>query len=245
LSKIEKEKIMGDLVGRIPAYGAGPMTLEECRSSVQEAHDFLVRKGTEAVGKVQDAAGTGYWGAKVKRVRVFLPHDEWPTFLSPASEEHNLVEVINQCATMERLLDALEWAQGANSGLSELKVVRCHPTTSSSYKDKDDHDLVLVDGNQVRAKFEISDVSSDKDANQKEKKDLISLGVLKESKGAQMYPDGWPEGRLFLVVSEEFSERLRKPNRAWLKGPSPYCHYTEPTTQGTTKIFEVRKGAKP
>ena len=218
------------------------MTLEECRSSVQEAHDYLDRKGMEAVGKAQDTAGTRYWGAEIKRVRVFLPRDEWPKPLSPASEEHNLVEVMNQCATMERLLDALEWAQSGGSGLSESLVERCHPTTSSSLNHEDDHDLVLLGADGAKAKFEVSDVSSSKDGNNKEKKDLINLGVLREGKGTGMYPELWPEGRLFLVVSEEFAERLRKPTRAWLKGGPPYCHYTDPAVQRTTRIFEVEKG---
>jgi hypothetical protein len=41
-----------------------------------------------------------------------------------------------------------------------------------------------------------------------------------------MFRDEWPEGRLFLVVSDEFAERLRKPSRAWLKGEPPYCRWT-------------------
>jgi hypothetical protein len=60
-----------------------------------------------------------------------------------------------------------------------------------------------------------------------------------------MFPSGWPEGRLFLVVSEEFAERLKRPTRAWLKGEPPHCHYTHPAVRGTTRIFEVKKGAAP
>lgn len=239
---IEKETIVGDLVGRIPADGDDAITLERCRSSVQEAHDYLARKGIEAVESAQDAAGTRYWGAEVKRVRVLLPNDEWPTLVSPASEEHNLVEVMNQCATMERLLDVLGWAAGASSGLDGYLVERCHPTTSSSYSDEDDHDLVLIGPDGTKAKFEISDVSGARDGNNKEKKDLISLGVLQEGSGQAMFPDEWPEGRLFLVVSEEFAEHLRRPGRAWLKGEHPHCRYTDPAVQGTTRIFEVERG---
>ena len=233
---------MGDLVGRIPTNGDDPMRLDECRSTVQEAHDYLVRKGMEAVRRAFDVASTRYWGTEVKRVRVLLPKDEWPEIVSSETEEHNLVEVMNQCATMERLLDALEWAQSVESGLSESLVERCHPTTSSSYGDEDDHDLVLMGPDGTKAKFEISDVSGARDGNNKEKKDLISLGVLREGKGDEMFSNEWPKGRLFLVVSEEFAGRLRKPGRAWLKGTTPHCHYNELAARGTTRVFEVEKG---
>jgi hypothetical protein len=235
---------VGDLVGRIPADGDDPMPLEECRSVVQEAHDYLVRKGMEAVRRAFDVGRMRYWGTEVKRVRVLLPKDEWPELVSSETEEHNLVEVMNQCATMERLLDALEWAQSAGSGLAESLVERCHPTTSSSYTDEEDHDLVLMGPDGTKAKLEISDVSGAKDGNNKEKKDLISLGVLREGKGEEMFSDEWPEGRPFLVVSEEFAGRLRRPSRAWLKGTPPHCRYNEPAAQGMTRIFEVVKGTK-
>lgn len=235
---------MGDLVGRIPADGDEPITLQECHSAVQKAHDYLVRTGVEAVRRAFEVQSTGYWGTEVKRVRVLLPRDEWPELVSSETEEHNLVEVINQCATMERLLDTLEWAQGAGSKLADSLVERCHPTTSSSYADEEDHDLVLVAPDRTKAKFEVSDVSGEKDGNQKEKKDLISLGVLSVGRGDEIYPDRWPDGRLFLVVSEEFAERLSRPTRAWLKGEPPHCHYTDPAAQGTTRIFRVKKGAK-
>ena len=238
---------MGDLVGRVPLDGDEPITLEGCRSSVQEAHDYLVSKGMKAVKDAQDVEETRYWGAEVKRVSVLLPRNEWPRLVSPSSEEHNLVEVVNQCATMERLLDVLAWAMTPESGFSRFLVERAHPTTSS-HPGNDDHDLVLVGtdpaGKPVKAKFEISDVSGSKDGNQKEKKDLSSLGVLTQGKGEEMYPGRWPEGRLFLVVSGEFAERLRSPTRAWLKGEPPHCHYADPVVCGTTRIFEVKKGAR-
>lgn len=236
---------MGDLVRRLPADGDNPITLEECRSAVQEAHAYLTQQGMEAVELAFAVRDGRYWGTEAKRVRVRLPEGERPKLVSPEIGEHNLVEVINQCATMERLLDALEWAQSSASGLSEFLVERCHPTTSSSYTDEEDHDLVLVGPDGAKAKFEVSDVSGTKDGNNKEKKDLISLGVLREGKGEEMFHDEWPEGLLFLVVSNEFAERLRRPSRAWLKGEPPHCHYTEPAVQGMTSIFEVMKGAKP
>ncbi len=235
---------MGDLIERIPAKGHDPLPLEVCRSALQKAHDFLARKGKEAVRRALDVGSTRYWGTEVKRVRVYLPKDEWPMLVSPKTEEHNLVEVVNQCATTERLLDVLTWAQNEESELAEHLVERCHPTTSSSYRDADDHDLVLLGPDGRAAKFEISDVSGATDGNQKEKKDLISLGVLSNNKGAEMFSGDWPEGKLFLVVSEEFAELLSRPSRAWLTGHPPHCHYSDPVARGTTRIFEVKKGVK-
>lgn len=233
---------LADLVKRIPAAGEPPLTLRECRCAVQEAHDYLVERSIEALRRAGEVGGLRYWGSAIKRIRVRLPREERPRLVSPGAEEHNLVEVVNQCATMERLIDALEWAAGAGSGLSEYQVERCHPTTSSSFKDDEDHDLVLIGQDKPSAKFEVSDVSGAGDGNQKEKKDLISLGVLSEGTGQQMFPKNWPTGRLFLVVSEEFSERLRTPSRAWLKGKPPHCRYKERLNRGKTWVFEVEQG---
>ncbi len=64
------------------------------------------------------------------------------------------------------------------------------------------------------------------------------------NKGAEMFSGDWPEGKLFLVVSEEFAELLSRPSRAWLTGHPPHCHYSDPVARGTTRIFEVKKGVK-
>ena len=72
---------------------------------------------------------------------------------------HRFAEVVNQCATLERLIDALVWAQACPNLDGALAVV-CNPTTSSAQrakdgpKDDDDHDLVLRDPSGLRWKFE-------------------------------------------------------------------------------------------
>lgn len=88
---------MGDLVGRFPAEGVDPAELEECRFAVQEAHDYLARKGGEAMRRAFDVGGARYWGSEVKRIRVLLlPYDEQrPRLVYSNTEEHNLVEVMN------------------------------------------------------------------------------------------------------------------------------------------------------
>lgn len=93
--------------------------------------------------------------------------------------DHNLAEVVNQCANIERLLDALQWAEDEPS-MQGYAVERCHPTTGSARGDAIDNDLVLVstvdDGTPAR--FEVSDVIGRRsDSNHKERRDLASLGV--------------------------------------------------------------------
>lgn len=144
---------------------------------------------------------------------------------------------MNQCATLERLIDALTWAEAWHE-LAGAHVVRCNPTTSSApleqgRKTEADHDLVLVDREGARWSFEVSDVASERDGNGKEKKDLVSLGI------PMAEGEGWPPGRSFLVVSTEFAERLRKPSRHGL-GRGVF-HYVE-HTHGTTTLFEVCPG---
>lgn len=153
------------------------------------------------------------WGSALKRVRVELPRDERPRLVRDANDQHSLAEVMNQCATMERLLDALAWVQTDASGLSTLNVAVCHPTTSSVGDDTTDNDLILTALDGRRARFEVSDVASSTDGNHKEERDLRSLGVLGDGSGAQRFDVQWPSARVFLVVSSEFAVKLQ--SRRW------------------------------
>ncbi len=229
---------MAHLVDKFVASNGNHKTLAACRTDVREARDYLATHGAEAIREASGAQGRPDWGSSTKRIRVLLPDGPRPALISSETREHNLVEVINQCATMERLLDALDWARTEPS-LSGHLVERCHPTTSSSKEDEEDHDLVLIapDESGAKAKFEVSDVASEKDGNGKEKKDLESLGVLPKSPSRREPSRGWPSGRLFLVVSEEFAVRLRRRHAK----PVQY-HYEEVKPVGATRIFEVRQG---
>jgi hypothetical protein len=235
---------LSHLVREFIADGEGYITLEGCWRDVKEAHDYLARRGTNALEGARGAENPLRWGSRIKRVRVSFPEGERPRLIDPKLNEHNLVEVVNQCATMERLLDALEWAGSKDSGLAAFAVERCHPTTSSSAGDDEDHDLVLIGPGGQKAKFEVADVVSERDGNDKQKSSLVSLGVLREGKGDQIYPASWPEGSLFLVVSEELARRLQKSKRRWLRGDPPHCHYDEVLGEGPTRIFEVKRGQR-
>jgi hypothetical protein len=145
--------------------------------------------------------------------------------------EQPLTEVINQCATMERLLDALPWAQVA---LPDHEVVLINPTTSSKKSGAaedayQDNDLILENRSGQRALFEVSDVVSEKvDGNSKEQKDLKSLGVLPEWK--------YGDALRFLVVSKEFGKRIARAGRK-----TSGWKYLEPQHQGDTYISKVQK----
>jgi hypothetical protein len=152
--------------------------------------------------------------------------------------DHSLVEVINQCATMERLIDALEWANSTYTN-----VEKCHPTTSSENTGGGpDNDLILVAVSGKKARFEISDVASEKDGNGKAPRDLVSLGVLTHCDKKLRPSDAWPAEQLFLVVSEEFAKYLRK----WKPSAVKDCHcaFKEVKKDGQTRIFEVCKGSR-
>lgn len=43
------------------------------------------------------------WGAAAKRVYVVLPEGDRPPLVSKARSTHSFAEVVNQCATLERL----------------------------------------------------------------------------------------------------------------------------------------------
>jgi hypothetical protein len=224
-----------------------PFDIKTYRRQLRKAHDFLVRCGLPALRKAADLTGSANWGAKVKRVQVELPEKGRPDLIPHEVIRHNLSEVINQCATLERLIDALEWCLSEESGLSAYRGVVCHPTTSSAKrkgKSAPDNDLVLVGPDGRVARFEVSDVVGEEDGNSKEGKDLVSLGVLLRKGKKSFKSDGvvWPSDDLFLIVSEEFARRIERPTRAWLAGEPPHCMYLKRKTAGSTRIFQVCPG---
>lgn len=222
-------------------YGeAGILSLTSCHELLREAHDYLARRGAEAARQAALLDDATAWGTQFKRVRVELPRDGRPLLMRAAEDHHSLAEVVNQCATMERLLDALAWAQTDASELSAFHVVCCHPTTGSAASDAEalDNDLILAAPDGRAARFEVSDVASMSDGNRKEERDLRSLGVLREGKGAERYALPWLAARVFLVVSSEFAGRLR--GRRW-----PHLTYREVFAGAGTVVVEVQSKLTP
>lgn len=191
------------------------LSLARCHALLLDAHDYLAHQGMDAARRAVLVDDACIWGTAFKRVRVELPADGRPELVRAAEARHSLAEVMNQCATMERLLDALAWAQTDASGMSSWEVTLRHPTTSSAPGDGTvaDHDLVLRGPAGEAAWFEVSDVASASDGNRKEERDLCSLRVLREAKGTERFNLTWPRARVFLVVSTEFAGRLR--SRRW------------------------------
>ena len=231
---------MAHLVKRIETPITAPIPVSSVLTQLKTAHQYLVQLGVVALQSANGTDVTDLWGTQMKRVKIVFPSGERPALVSTDHEDHSLTEVINQCATMERLIDALGWAI---DNLPDYHLVRCHPTTSSQKGDEStipDNDIVLVNPSGQLALFEVSDVSSTNDGNRKEFKDLRSLGVRLVN--MDDYP---PEqnpyiNRLFMVVSEEFGERFRnRIKRKYYSKNQPYFRYQEHEVDGQTCIFEV------
>jgi hypothetical protein len=80
-------------------------------------------------------------------------------------------EIVNQLATVERLLYALRWAE--ENGAE--RVLECNSTTSRPSAAVCSHDLVVA-GSDTTMVFEVSDVAgNDGNANGKMTKDLFTL----------------------------------------------------------------------
>jgi hypothetical protein len=157
-----------------------------------------------------------------------------------------MAELVNQCATVERLLDALAWAGNRLGPTAEVLLV--HPSTSGSGqwqrdeqgRDIPDHDAVLRCGEKLHV-FEVSDVASPSDNNGKTKKDLGTLeGTLRAVER------GLSEGELvgdavrsYLVVSPERGRRLKesRPPKA-VPGDMELVPMDGPDDQ--TAIFELQ-----
>lgn len=206
---------------------AGPLPIAQVRAELQAAHDYLAKAGRAAVAQLGTAARIERWGADVKRVKVAL--DDAPPARVSRRGHHNFVEVVNQCATLERLLGALAWAE---IGLPGYVVQSCHPTTSSTTQEHD-HDLVLTaDAGLPPAWFEVSDILS---GLAKERNDLETLGVPSIRANAQ----DWPRARLFLVVSEEMASRVNNPKRPQLHRRGFRYEAREHENDARTTILEI------
>ena len=214
--------------------------LRDLKKELVAAHDYLVKEISQHHSTFRDSSK---WGIKAKRDKVELPKKNRPALVSQNLESHCFVEILNQCATVERLLDVLDWVS-ENAEMKGFRNRICHPTTTSRSKSggNRENDLMLVNGTMT-ANFEISDVASNKDGNRKLPKDLISLGVLdKEWKPT-------PDNRYFLGISFEFSQRLliNQNNSSERKSPNCYLRLVYPLAHETSRddlntyIWEVMK----
>ena len=160
---------MGHLIRKLEV----PISLDQAPQQLQEAHQQLVAYGQTTVMKLKHL-NPAERGSEAKRIQANLPNQRTP-LLQDASREKALTEVINQRATVERLLDAINWILRTSNNAT---LVLCHPTTSSGGSGLHDNDLVGETKGEYWC-FEISDVANGAgDGNQKELKGLLSLSVL-------------------------------------------------------------------
>jgi hypothetical protein len=123
------------------------------------------------------------WGIAAKRIAA-------------STESQPFGELLNQLATVERLVDALIWAEGECPPSTAVSV---NPTTSFRGSD-------LVVQLRPRWYFEVCDVTRPGNSNGKLDRDLRSLTAVSADLGA----------RQFLVVSAEWTTWLsRQPARFW------------------------------
>ncbi|MDX2076986.1 MAG: hypothetical protein SFZ02_11180 [bacterium] len=230
---------MPNLVEPIKQTPENPKSISEVIQDIRDAHHYLVSLGKEASQTASQITTIDEWGSLVKRTKIIMPEGNRPKLISSEHESHSLIEVINQCATMERLIDALNWAIDA---LPNYYLLRCNPTTSSERSDND-HDIVLINPNNGQLSlFEVSDVTRGSDSNRKEFKDLASLGIQLGSMKTYMQSKNLFVNRLFMVVSIEFGNYiLERIKRRYYDKSQPYFRYDEPVRQGNTYIFEVKE----
>ncbi|MCD4742987.1 MAG: hypothetical protein K8R67_10985 [Desulfobacteraceae bacterium] len=148
------------------------------------------------------------WGSSVKRSSVKLYEGDVPPLIGKTEEKFS--EVVNIAATVERLMDAIEWfaAQSKNKSYS---ILECHPSTSD---DTIGNDLVIIDNEgRIVIRCEVCDVtSSNAGSNRKEKKDIRNLGCN------EFVPqDGVTR---YICTSPEFATALASSKRKW--GSKPY-----------------------
>ncbi len=218
-------------------------SIRDVHQLLTTAHEFLSRRFVDSWSEISKNCnlGPGSGACKIQRVALDVKREEVKLGSRPARLEQLLgkskerfSEVVNQLSTLARLCDALKWSMETFVG---YEVALCHPTTSSFRGDKNqkiefDNDLVLwrrIDGIDAaewpRIHMEVSDVvTEDNDGNDKEVKDLKSLGfdwrrVKSEKKYGYKGPtERWPERKNdqhYLVVSKEFAKYFRNHHHHW------------------------------
>lgn len=173
------------------------ISLARCREQLAASHQALATFAQHALTQALEPSQER-WGGRMKRLHVTLTDGEAERF-GLGKGPHNFVEVVNQCATIERLLDAMNWAL-TEGAMADAIVAVCHATTSSG---ENENDLMLVLPDGTFANFEVSDVVGANDSNGKEAKDLASLRRT----------HGGASTRSFLVTSKELGQRLARRHR--------------------------------
>jgi hypothetical protein len=158
----------------------GDIPLDDCLIRLVAAHDCLV---TAAMAMLADGneIDRECWGSEFKRLKVTLPSSR-PAILQQSS--HNFVEVVNQVAGLERLIDGLRWFA---TWRPHAHVISCHPSTSSA---PGDNDVIVSEGGET-FRIEVFDIAGTKVTNRKLPRTLQAFGL----------GTSWVAGRLLVFVS--------------------------------------------
>jgi hypothetical protein len=181
---------------------------EDAIHLLRKAHQFLVSRAQATI--IASDFDKSKWGCSVKRSIVKLHGGDNPKLIGKIEEK--FVEVVNIIATVERLIDAIEWFAGQpqNKGYS---ILECHPSTSD---DTGGNDLIIIDtANRISVRCEVCDVvSSNAGSNKKEEKDIRNLGCneLVPQDGVKRY----------ICTSREFAMALTNSKRKWAVKPYRY-----------------------
>ena len=207
---------MGHLIATVRNSAIGDAT-----NDLSAAHTFIVARAHAAVLRVP--AADPAWGAHVKRLEVDLRATDRPVLVQ--KEREKLAEVVNMLATVERVLSALRWF-AAHESFRNLRVLVCHPTTSSI---RGENDLVIGDSKgAVHVRCEVCDVvASSAGQNGKEKTDLASLECSTGVPGDSV--------RRFICTSKEFAAALTSAKRNW--SAVPHAYVSHDTTDGTGTVL--------
>ena len=181
---------------------------EDAIHHLRKAHQFLISRAQSTI--IASDSDKLKWGCSVKRSIVKLNEGDVPKLIGKTEEKFG--EVVNIVATVERLMDAIEWfaEQPQHKGYS---ILECHPSTSD---DTSGNDLVIIDpNNRIAIRCEVCDVvSSNAGSNNKEKKDIRNLGCneLVPQDGVKRY----------ICTSREFASALANSKRKWAVKPYRY-----------------------
>ncbi len=198
----------------------GVSSIPEAAKTLTEAHDYLVERTRASLHQLTGERPA--WGAFAKRATVDFDGVSYPWLGKP---KERVIEAINMVATLERLLDALQWF-GAQPATRNWLVLECHPSTSSTAKG---NDLVLGPAvGDSKVLCEVTDVASvSAGQNGKEEGDLKRLGCL-----TCVPTDGQ---RRFICTSVEFGGALSAKARKW--GNLHYRYRVH--RQGDTMLLEL------
>lgn len=96
---------MAHLVSSFVASDRAYKPLESYYEEIREAQRCLSENGAEAFQRAALEKGE-CWGLGAKRIRVEFTTWPHPTLIDRDVEDQRFAEIVNQCATIERLLDA-------------------------------------------------------------------------------------------------------------------------------------------